>query len=249
MNIKDLLPIPDLEGCSSLLCIQPHPDDNEVGAGATIAKLAARGCSITYLTVLDGAIGTLDPDAKPGELAAVRKNEVEKSAAFLGVTRTLFLDLPDGGYSDEKLLCQRIVEIIRQVKPEMVMAPDPFMPYECHPDHRRVGMAAAEACLFSMFPGFKTDCGHAPAFAPNGIAFHTTIYPNTFVGVDETWEKKLQALEIHESQFPKPVLEQLGMYFAYKASGYAEGKPFALAEAFKVLSGNHMHMNVDTIHL
>lgn len=249
MELKDLLPVPSLEECGSLLCIQPHPDDNEVGAGATIAKLAARGCKITYLTITDGSNGTIDPDLKPAELAAIRRNEVEKSAAFLGASKTIFLDLPDGGYADEKLLCQRIVEVIRQVKPELIMAPDPFMPYECHPDHRRVGMAAAEACIFSMFPGFKTECGDGQVCSPKGIAFHTTAYPNTFVGVDETWEKKLKALAIHQSQFPQPVLEQLGMYFACKANKNAEGKPFALAEAFKVLSGNHLHMNVDTINL
>ena len=59
MNLKDFFPLPDLESCQNLLCIQPHPDDNEVGAGATIARLTAKGCRITYLTVTDGRYGTL----------------------------------------------------------------------------------------------------------------------------------------------------------------------------------------------
>ena len=75
MNIKDYLPIPDLEKCKSLLCVQPHPDDNEVGAGATIAKLARNGCKITYLTVTDGSKGTDNPEMRGARLAKIRRKE------------------------------------------------------------------------------------------------------------------------------------------------------------------------------
>ncbi len=250
MELKDILPVPDLEGCKKLLCIQPHPDDNEVAAGATIAKLAKLGCAITYLTVTDGSMGSPDPAADPCALAAVRKKEVEASAAFLGAEKTVFLDFADGGYADEKLLCQSIADVIRQVKPELVIAPDPFLPYEAHPDHRRVGMAAAEACIFSRFPLFQKQGGEKQdAWAVEGIAFYASAHPNTFIGVDDTWEIKMKALAIHQSQFSQETLERLGMYFAFKAAGYAQGRPFKMAEAFKVLSCDHMHMNVDTIHL
>jgi LmbE family N-acetylglucosaminyl deacetylase len=248
MDIHDILPLPDLEGCKSLLCIQPHPDDNEVGAGATIAKLAAKGCVITYLTVTDGSMGSIDPLAKPEQIAAVRRNEAKSAAAYLGASDCIFLDISDGSYTDEKLLCKKIVSAIRSVKPEMVLAPDPFLPYEAHPDHRRVGMAAAEACIFSPFPGFKAEPDGA-AWTVKGIAFHSSAYPNTFVGVDDTWDMKMKALAIHESQFPKEMLERLGMYFYFKAVQYAAGRPCEKAEAFKVLGGDHLHMNVDTINL
>jgi LmbE family N-acetylglucosaminyl deacetylase len=131
----------------------------------------------------------------------------------------------------------------------MVLAPDPFLPYEAHPDHRRVGMAATEACLFSPFPGFKTENGNTAPWAVKGIAFHSTAYPNTFIGVDETWDMKMKALAMHESQFPKEMLERLGMYFYFKAAQYAAGRSCEKAEAFKVLSGDHLHMNVDTLNL
>lgn len=250
MDVRDILPIPDIEGCKSLLCVQPHPDDNEVGAGATIAKLAARGCKVTYLTVTDGAMGSTDPLARPEELAAVRRSEANKSASYLGASDCIFLDFPDGGYADEKLLCQKIVQAIRKVMPEMLLAPDPFLPYEAHPDHRRVGMAAIEAFLFSQFPGFKTgDDEDAAPWAAGGIALHSSAYPNTFVGVDGTWDMKMKALAMHESQFPKELLARLAVYFEFKASQYAAGRPFERAEAFKVLSGDHLHMNVDTMNL
>jgi LmbE family N-acetylglucosaminyl deacetylase len=250
MEISELLPLPNLEGCKSLLAVQPHPDDNEIGAGATIAKLAENGCRITYLTVTDGSIGTSDPSIKREEVAAIRRKEVERSAAYLGVSAALFLDFPDGGYVDEKFLCQSIVQVIRNVKPEIVLAPDPFLPYEAHPDHRSVGMAAAEACLFCQFPGFKTGDGAGPgAWAVKGIAFHSTAWPNTFIGVDATWEKKMKAIALHESQFSPEALQPLSMYFAFKAAQYAKDRPFKMAEAFKALTTDHLHMNVDTINL
>lgn len=248
MEIKDLLKVPDIEKCESILCVQPHPDDNEIGAAATIAKLASLGCKITYLTVTDGCMGTLDPAQKPEELVAIRKKEVEKSAAFLGVSQTIFLNFADGSFADERLLFQGIVSVIRQVKPEFVMTVDPFLPYEAHPDHRRVGMAAAEACLFSQFPGFKSD-GEAGVWAVKGIAFHSTAYPNTFIDIDRTWDKKLAAISLHESQFPPQSLQMLGYYLDIKSQLYAQGKSFSRAEAFKVLTTDHLHMNVDTINL
>ncbi len=248
MDMRDILPLPDLERCSSLLCIQPHPDDNEVGAGATIAKLAANGCKVAYLTVTDGSIGSTDASASPEATAAIRRSEARASASYLGVSECIFLDIPDGSYPGEKLLCQSIVSVIRKVKPEIVMAPDPFLPYEAHPDHRKVGMAVAEACLFSPFPGFRTGEQTAP-WQVSGIAFHSTAYPNTFIGVDATWDMKLKALSMHESQFSKDMLERLGMYFSFKAARYAMGLSCEKAEAFKVLSCDHLHMNVDTINL
>ena len=247
MDLHDLLPLPNMESCKSVLCIQPHPDDNEVGAGATIARLAEKGCHITYLTVTDGSMGTIDPAMKPSHLAEIRRKEVEKSAAFLGVKELLFLDVKDGSFPDEKALCQLIVSAIRKVKPELVMTVDPYLPYEAHPDHRRVGMASAEACLFSQFPGFQTGGSEEP-WAVKGIAFHTTAYPNTFIDVDATFEKKLKAIAMHESQFGADYIQTLGFYFGLKAGMYAQGKSFSKAEAFKLLTTDYLHMNVDTIN-
>jgi hypothetical protein len=100
MNVRDYLPIPDLLKCKSLLCIQPHPDDNEVGAGATIAKLARSGCKVTYLTVTDGSKGTDDPGMSTSELAKIRRRETEDAAGLLGVSSLRFLDFEDGSYPE-----------------------------------------------------------------------------------------------------------------------------------------------------
>ncbi len=250
MSPQDFLPIPELEVCKRLLCIQPHPDDNEVGAGATIAKLASLGCEITYLTVTDGSKGTYDPNQTGEELANIRLQEATEAAALLGVTHHRFLGFEDGGYASEKELCNRIISVIREVKPEIIMTVDPFLLYEGHPDHRRVGMAAAEACLFSNMVSYRTGrVGQDEPWSVSGIAFHTTAHPNTIINVDATWELKNKAILTHKSQFEPESFQFLQRYFDYKAQEYAKGKGFERGEAFKVLTPTHLHMSVDTMYV
>lgn len=250
MELSDLLPIPELEKCRKLLCIQPHPDDNEIGAGGTIAKLVKLGCEVTYLTVTDGSIGTLDAGVNRADLAALRQKEARLAANLLGVGTNLFLELEDGSYPDEQELTRRIVGVIRAVEPDIVMTVDPFLPYEGHPDHRKVGMATVEACLFSVFPHFTAfeDSEPVKPWNVQGIAFYNTAYPNTFINVDDSWELKLKAIAAHFSQFSGAELEKYKMYFEFKSRQYAEGRGFTHAEALKVLDPMHLHVNVDTIH-
>lgn len=252
MNIRDYLPFPDLDRCRNLLCVQPHPDDNEVGAGATIAKLAKAGCRVSYLTVTDGSKGTDDPKVSAQELSKIRRKETEDAGNILGVSEFRYLNYADGSFPDEKALCEGIVRVIREIKPEIVMTVDPFLLYEVHPDHRKVGMAVAEACLLSPNIHFaeEADAGGVPKkWKVSAVAFHTTAHPNSFIGVDETWDLKIKAILAHKSQFTPQSFRLIGMYFEDKARRYAAGKDFKRAEAFKVLPPVCMHMCVDAVDL
>jgi Uncharacterized proteins, LmbE homologs len=247
MTLRDMIKVPDLEACKRVLCVQPHPDDNEVGAGATIAKLAASGCEVAYLTATDGALGTRDPSIAPEKLATIRKAEIEKAAGILGVTRLMALGIRDASYPDEGSLCRRIVAVLREVRPEIVLVCDPFLIYECHPDHRRVGMATLEACIFAANPHFEAEPkGQAEPWQISAVALHTTGAPNVFVDVAATWETKFRAMAAHASQFPAPELAQLRPYFDFKAAEYGARAGCAAAEAFKVLPPMLMHMVVDS---
>ena len=248
MDPRQYIPFPELMACASILCVQPHPDDNEVGAGATIAKLAEAGCDITYLTATDGSMGTTDPAVSRDALIRTRKAETLAAADHLGVSRLIFLDYPDGGPYDERALCRRIVTAIREVRPEFVMAPDPYLPYEAHPDHRKVGMAAAEACLFCQFPHFtnyEEDIPARNAWTVKGVAFYNTACPNTYVEIGGTLEQKIRALALHQSQFPESELAFMRQYLTLKAAEYGQKTGHACAEAFKVLPPLLLHANVD----
>lgn len=246
MDLSQILPIPDLQACSSILFIQPHPDDNEVGAGATIAKLVKLGCDVGYVTVTDGSKGTDDPAFGADKLRELRYGEAKASAALLGVTRHYFLDLVDGALPSEDEVALRLVRVIREAKPQMICTVDPFLPYEGHPDHRKVGLAAVQAAMFSANPCYG-DSGQAP-WRVEGVALHTTAWPNTFINVDDTWDMKMAALAAHQSQFAPEYLGMLGQYFDFKARQYAQDRGFERAEAFKVLTPTHLHMFVDAVH-
>jgi N,N'-diacetylchitobiose non-reducing end deacetylase len=261
MNVKAFLPIPNILSCHRILCVQPHPDDNEVGAGGTIAKLARSGSEVTFLTATDGSVGSADPAVKPQDLAARRALEIEKAAALLGVKRCLSLGIADGSFPSDELLCRKIVGFIRELRPDLLVTCDPFLPYEAHPDHRGVGMAALEACIFGGFPNFKAE-GAAGSVAGGDkagpwsvptIALYSSASPNVYFDVSDTWALKFEALAAHESQFPPEALARLKPYFELKGfqyacrSGHWLGAPLGKrrAEALKVMPSVCIHGFVD----
>jgi LmbE family N-acetylglucosaminyl deacetylase len=78
------------------LVIGAHPDDNEFGAGGTIAKLNAQGWETTFILVTNGNKGTHDQTLSPYTLSETREHEQRAAAEALGVKRVLFLRNNDG---------------------------------------------------------------------------------------------------------------------------------------------------------
>ena len=52
MDVSAFFQPPEILTARRALCIQPHPDDNEIGMGGTVAALAARGCEVHYLSLI-----------------------------------------------------------------------------------------------------------------------------------------------------------------------------------------------------
>lgn len=239
--------IPDLLKTENLLCIQPHPDDMEIGAGATISRLTKSGTTVTVLTVTDGSVGTYNSDITPGDLTKLRRTEAETAAKILGVDQMIWLDFSDGGNLVLDHVRSSITREIRKIKPAAVMVCDPWLPYEAHSDHIQTGLAASEACLLSAMPYFypaDLQQGLHP-HAVEMIAFYYTAYPNTFINADEHWPNKVAALECHRSQFPAEKLDKLKHYLEKNAGDRATECNCDLVEAFKVLSIDHLHIFED----
>ena len=109
MVLRFAAPLPKLEQFQRYLFIGPHPDDIEIGAGATAAKLAAAGKEICFLICTDGRYGGGHvPELSPLELAELRRNEARRSAAALSISDVRFLDLEDGGFYDLADLKQKL---------------------------------------------------------------------------------------------------------------------------------------------
>ena len=171
-------PVPRPGEFRRCLFIGPHPDDIEIGAGATAARFAAEGKQVSFLICLDGRFGLENAPAgtTPEELAAIRRRESIRSAAALGVSNVRFLGLSDGGLYDREELLRGMARVIGEVKPEIIFAPDPFVASECHADHLNVGEAARQLAFFAPFA--EIMAAHGAQSAPvEAIVFSVLLIP------------------------------------------------------------------------
>ena len=240
-NISALLSPPNILDCKRALCVQPHPDDNEIGMGGIIPVLAQRGCEIHYLTVTNGDMGNLDKSATPAETAATRKIETVVAGKLLGATEFHFLDHGDGTLSNPVELSKEIARVICQVQPDVIFCPDPWLMYECHLDHIITGQAVSNALIVS---GHINESGLKHWRCPV-IGYYYTSNPNTVIDITNTFEKKFEAIAAHKSQIDAQTLAMYTLYFKMKGQELAQGKDFEIGEGLKVLGQLHTHCFVD----
>ena len=241
-------PIANLLQATSVLAVQPHYDDNDVGAGGTLAALCDAGVEVIYLTVMDDLVGVLD--ASLSDAAALAQLEMEQRAAgaVIGVKEHHWLGYPDAGPYDYFALRNDIVKHIRMLRPDYLFTCDPWLPHEAHQDHVVVGRAVAEASLLQGMTRLSVDAEVDRYYEPfeiSGVVFYVTRSPNTVFDISSTYERKHQALRAYEAQFSAEDLERLCWYIDAKEVAYAEGYPFSHGEPLKVLNTRQMHCCVD----
>lgn len=238
-------PAPKVEDFSNYLFIGPHPDDIEIGAGATAAKLTASGKKVSFFILTDGRYGDGHSGGIKGdELAELRRQESIRSAEKLGVTDVRFLGLSDGGFYDYEDMLKGVAKAVGEIKPDLVFAPDPYTGQECHADHLNAGRAAAHIACFAPYPGIMENYG-AEAADVKGIAFYMTARANRFVKVTKKqFELQNEALfGCHTSQFPAggDGAKQLALYLNLRSADFGLRNFCAHAEGFRVLGQTHMH--------
>lgn len=250
MDIKKLLHLPDLLDVKKVVAVQPHPDDNEVNIGGTLMALRDRGCEIGYVTVTDGSAGAFGSVQSRSEIVQVRAQEKKEAGDIIGVQRHVDLGLTDGSDYSTDALTTQLVGIFREEQPEVVFSVDPWMPYEAHPDHVKVGMAVSRAILFSnnaiLYPETTVPIYQVPQ-----VAYYATSYPNTFIDITTYFEKKLASIFAHKSQFDNGDWELMKQYFAFSANeSYRQLKQGndGFAEALKVLSHLQLHALPSTVY-
>ncbi len=243
--LKAAAPVPQVETYQRYLFIGPHPDDIEIGAGATAAKLTAEGKDICFLICMDGRFG--DGSAPEGvrgdKLVALRHREAIRSAAVLGVKDVRFLDLCDGGFYEQKELVREIAQVVGEFRPDVILAPDPCVTSECHADHLNVGKAARQVAYFAPYGGIMAGygAGQAPVQA---LAYYMTAKPNRFVKTTGYIKRQRKAIfGCHLSQFPKGSAEgkSIELYLKVRAVDFGLRSGKGCAEGFRVLGVTHMH--------
>jgi len=186
---------------SSVLVIAPHPDDEVLGCGGTIARLADDGHPVTVAIVTKGT--PLFPSSQVRRVRA----EARQANRSLGVRQLLFLDLPVTTLHlmPEHKLNAVFSRLIARVKPQKVFLP---FPGDRHEDHRQVFDAAMVAlrpdgrrhevnricCCETVSETHWAAPGLEPAFEPN---WHVDITP--------TLDRKLSAMRLYASQLEEQI--------------------------------------------
>ena len=227
---------PKIDEIKKLLCIQPHPDDNEIGMGGIISYLCQKGVHVDYLTVTDGSLG--DIGLIEGNLKEIRKEEAIKAGKHLGVKDFYFFDYLDGSLSDIIKLSSDIATLIREKNYDSIATPDPYNSYEAHQDHIITGLAAAQAAISVNLKEYPRGTNTKPTNL-SSVLFYFTQKPNTFIDITNHFEKKMEATAIHKSQITSQMLELYTAYFAYR--GQMLSHCDKIYEGVKALLPLHLH--------
>ena len=230
-------PVPEIESFDRYLFIGPHPDDLEIAAGATIAKLADMGKKICILICIDGRFGTANSDYSPEEMIEIRKKESMASANYLGVKDVRFLGFCDGGLYEYENLTDAIAKEIGDFKPDIVFCPDPDVVNECHIDHLNVGRAVKTIAYLAPYYNLMREHG-AESADVKAIGFFYTGKPNKFVKVKGYLDKQLSSIfDCHVSQAPRGSEDEKTFTTYIKLKYYYYG----CKEGFRVLGRTQMH--------
>lgn len=189
-----------------ILAIHAHPDDIEIQCAGTLLKLKERGCSITLATMTPGDCGSAELGSE--EISAVRRGEAKKAADLMGADYHC-LEFRDLSITHDNDSRRRVTEIIRRVRPDIVITAPPV---DYMSDHEMTSRLVRDACFNASCPNYATqqwDPAPAHAGVPylyyvdaiEGVDWYGNKQPVDFiVDISETFEKKLEMLACHDSQ-------------------------------------------------
>ncbi len=216
-----------------------HPDDLDWGSGGTVAAWVRAGKEVYYILTTSGEGGEDHQQGRilpPEEIADIRETEQRLAATVLGVKEVIFLRQPDGRVEATLAFRDQVVNVLRRLKPHIVISMDPgnwafdsF--YHYHPDHRATALAVFDA----IYPaaGTATYTPHPdeglPPHKVREVYFVGGAQPNTYIDITDTIDLKAQALSSHRSQLKRPeALIRIAQDFAAQngeriGCRYAEG--------------------------
>jgi len=179
---------------ADVICVGAHPDDVEIGMGATVAKMVSQGLEVVLLDLTDG-------EPTPRGTHETRMKEAAASAAALGVVSRITLPLVNRELSDTIEARKLVAEVVREHRPRVLFAP---YPVDAHPDHVAASAIVEAARFYSKF--VKTDMSgepHFPARLYHYFAVHLRLIakPSFIMDVTDHLPAKSAALACYISQF------------------------------------------------
>lgn len=184
-----------------ILVFASHPDDAELGAGATIAKEVAKGKKVGIVDLTRGELGTRGS-------AEIRDLEAAKAAEILGVAVRENLRFEDGFFINDKKHQMEVIKMIRKYQPNIVLC---NAISDRHIDHEKGSKLVSDACFLSGLVKIGTQLEGEEqwqeAWRPK-VVYHyiqwKNLEPDFVVDVSEFIEVKTRAIMAYSSQFYDP---------------------------------------------
>jgi len=218
------------------VCIGAHPDDVEIGMGATVAKMTAAGKRIAIVDLTNG-------EPTPHGSIEIRAAESQRAAQILGVEVRRTLSQRNRYLFDTVEARTELAEVLRELRPRMLFIP---YPTDAHPDHIAASQIALAARFYSKFT--KTEMSGEP-FYPLRVFRYMAVHmriaaePSFIVECAEYLPQKLEALAAYESQFTvntanAGIVESMRVHAAMWGgmANVAAGEPFFSLEPIAVSS-------------
>jgi bacillithiol biosynthesis deacetylase BshB1 len=175
-----------------VLAIGPHPDDVELLCGGTLARCADQGYRTGILDLTRGEMGTRGTPE-------LRAEEATRAAEALGVQVRRNAGLPDSRVTNDLSSRERIVALLRELTPRVVILP--FVRGR-HPDHRVTAELCRDACFLSGLARFGAGEPHRPHKILHALAFREDpVKPTFVVDITHQFERKMMAIRSYSSQF------------------------------------------------
>ena len=177
-----------------LLAFGAHPDDVELGCGATIAKHVSVGKKVGIIDLTRGELGTRGT-------AEIRDLEAAKSAEILGVELRKNMNYKDGFFTNDESHQLELIKVIREYQPDIVLC---NAICDRHPDHSKASELTSSSCFLAGLRKIETG---QEVWRPKAVYHYiqfNNINPDFVVDVSNFMQQKILAVEAFSSQFYNP---------------------------------------------
>ncbi len=191
----------------TIMVITPHPDDDTMGCGGALGYLTGHHNRLVVVFITAGEKGTLDASLNPEAVRTIRMQEAAEAYRVLGFpdAKLLWLGYEDGdlAFAPLRELRIKLTHLIREHRPDVVFGLDPGATYYRYHyrDHRVAALLTADAIGAAMWPLEYPRPGLAVFRVPEVYYFYTAE-PNLKLDISGIYQRKLDALAQHRSQFP-----------------------------------------------
>ena len=184
-----------------VLAIGAHPDDCDIKMGGTAALFAQMGHVVKFLSITNGDAGHHEMGGGP--LAKRRYLETQESLKRLGIEEYQVLDNHDGELTPSLDIRRQIIRAIREWRADIVVT---HRSNDYHPDHRNAGILVQDAAYMVVVPNVVSGTPPLPKnpvflYFSDNFQKPNTFTPDIVVDIDSVYEKKIDGMDAHVSQF------------------------------------------------